>query len=174
MSQNYENDNRSLVLGDTQRAEHLQYCLERYGVEPTFWDTWDLVKRKEGLWIFPRGSFSELQTLKGELREESSGLRLFSGSSFPYKVTHQFGLFCKDVIQKGWVDINEDNGLKVLRREELPSLSSTLTHPGYYLARVEGQFVGIVLLSQGQWVSQVPKSLKAQLPQSLRLTKNSQ
>ncbi len=161
MSQELENS----LLKEEDRAQLIHYLFDRYGITEAFWGSWDFIKRKEGLWLFPRGSYE----LGHQGAEESAGLRLFSGTEFPYKVTHQFGLFCQGVIKKGTIDADHESAVKLLKREVDLDFVTQETRPGYYLIQFEGKFVGVALLSRGKWTSQVPKSLKAQLPQNLSI-----
>ncbi len=164
MSQKFEK-----ILNEQESLELINYCLDRYGVPVSFWTNFLFLKRKEGLWVIPNQYRSFIEELFEMNSYDTAGLRLFSGKNFPYKVTHQFPLFVGSFIQKGKIHVSKEFALKLLFREPLEKDFSEETHPGYYFVYYKDQYIGIALLSRGQWVSQVPKSLTAQLPKSLDL-----
>lgn len=157
------------LLKDNKRVEILEYCEARYGVRSDAFLGWDFVQRKEGIWLHPKGEFKE------EFSEvwESSGLRVLSGKSFPFKMTMGFvHLFFKE-IKKGIVEVDEKAAVILLKRgsldvEEYPAFKE-LTK-GYYVFIFEGKPLGIALKTERELVSQVPKSFAAQLKKELKLS----
>lgn len=157
------------LLDQREREELIQYCQSRYGVRPDFWESYAFIKRKEGVWVLANNCWEQTERLLDCGEVDTIGLRLFSGREFPYKPTHQFPLFLKEELVQGRISIDHDQAKALLKREALAQDFSKETHPGYYMAYYKDQYIGIALLSRGQWVSQVPKSLCAQLSNKISL-----
>lgn len=158
------------LLSPEEREDIIKYCKECYGVELHAWDSFDLFKRKEGIWLTPRGHLEMWQTVASEnVLPDGFGLRILSGKGFPYKVTGEFfKVFCKEITKRK-ITLSEDQALAVVRRKDIVGLETTVGPLGYYLGLFEDKFVGVMLLSKEGWVSQVPKSLTCQLSKSLEL-----
>lgn len=163
------------LLKDDQLREVQDYCLHRYGVALEAWDHFDLIKRKEGLWLLAK---PKLQTktanapqLHSFLKKEAEGrgLRILSGKSFPYKVTSAFYQAFFKHITKGVIEGTEQEALSLLKRQTIATDKYRELNKGYYFFLFKGRFIGIALQTQEGLVSQVPKSLTGQLSKNLEL-----
>lgn len=157
----------SKVLEGLEREAIIDYCLSRYGVTAETWDGLTFVKRKEGIWLHGRGFLPSLMEINGL---ESSGLRILSGRSFPYKVTLAFGLFLGEAIQRGRIEVTKEQALSLIRRESLPETGFESLKKGYYFFYHQGKCLGVALKMEKGLVSQVPKSFTAQMPKSLEVS----
>lgn len=156
------------LLSNEDRHEVITYAETRYGVNPSVWKNLDLIKRKEGVWLIPKGVWSEEE----DHLWESTGLRVLSGKSFPYKITMSFVQTFFPEIMKNKIEVTELEALTFLRRMNIDSEGHKdfqgLTK-GYYIFCFEGKPLGIALKTDRELVSQVPKSFAAQLGKNLKL-----
>lgn len=163
------------LLKDDQLREVQDYCLHRYGVVLEAWDPFDLIKRKEGLWLLakptPDTTKANTPQLHSFLKNEAEGrgLRILSGKSFPYKVTSAFYQAFFKHITKGIIEGTHEEALSLLKRQTVIKDKYRDINKGYYFFVFEGLFIGIALQTQEGLVSQVPKSLTGQLSKNLEL-----
>ena len=158
------------LLSAPEREEVIDYCFSRYGVQKDCWTDYDLIKKKEGLWLIPK--YKHSSELLDYLLEhgENSGLRVLSGKRFPYKVTSQFYQVFHKEVTKGTLSVTEEQGLKLLKRKTLEDQEFEPLAKGYYCCLFKEKFFGIALKATEGLVSQVPKSLTAQLAKDLKLS----
>lgn len=157
------------LLKDKEREDIIGYCLSRYGVDSSTFENLDLIRRKEGIWLMPRGSFDEEQAGVWE----STGLRILSGSEYPFKITMGFIQAFNKNIKKGKLELSESEAIDLLHRKSLSVEDSPLLEElpkGYYIFTYGGKSLGIALKTKGELVSQVPKSFSSQLKKDLKLS----
>ncbi|MCR9203672.1 MAG: hypothetical protein NXH75_03780 [Halobacteriovoraceae bacterium] len=157
------------LLKDKEREEIVGYCLSRYGVESLDFEDLDFLRRKEGIWLIPIGSFKENQADVWE----SSGLRILSGSEYPFKITMGFIQAFNQKIKKGKLEVGEGVAIDLLQRKSLsvdhfPEFQEL--PKGYYIFTFKGKSLGIALKTTRELVSQVPKSFSSQLKRDLKLS----
>lgn len=161
------------LISSEEREKVILYCLECYGVEAKAWSNFDLYKRKEGLWLTPKG-FKESWSCLHEDGEghppEGFGLRVLSGKGFPYKITAAFYQAFKEHITKRLIVLTEKQALATIHRKQIDDLDQGELDYGYYIGIYEGRYMGIILLGREGWTSQVPKSFSSQMSKSLELS----
>ncbi len=153
------------LLNNSDYQMIIDYCHGRYGIPIDCWKSFDLYKRKEGLWLVNKDLSKHIP-----LEEtEGFGLRVFSGKSFPYKITHHFVQVFLKHIDKGFVEVSEKEGDLLLKRSSFDIPSEANAPKGYYICLYKKKFIGIALKTEGSFISQVPKSLTNQLRLDLKL-----
>lgn len=156
------------LLKTNERTQVIDYCFQRYGVDPTYWDHLHFIKTKDALWIVNASMLEFAHNSTNEF--ESLGLRCFSGSSFPYKITDGFVKIFADKITKGHLLLNQDEALSMLRGKTLIDPKwIQMAIDGYVLLFYEGTFIGIGLKKGDHLISQIPKSLRSQLGKNLEI-----
>lgn len=155
------------LLNPIEKSEVTSYCFKNYGVPEQSWHCWDLVKRKEALWLFPKDFYEEFS---GE-NIEVQGLRVFSGKEYPYKVTFAFASIFESMISKGVIELDEALARCLLFRKDFCPMEKELrTLPKrYYFFSYHRKLLGIFLKAEDLIISQVPKKFTAQLPRNLEL-----
>jgi len=155
------------LLNLIEKSEVVSYCLMNYGVPEHAWKSWDLVKRKEALWLFPKGFYEEFS---GEY-VEVQGLRVFSGKKYPYKVTFAFASMFEKFITEGVVELDKELARCLLFRKDFCPVDNELRSlkRRYFFFSYQGKLLGIFLKGEDLIFSQVPKKFSAQLPRSLEL-----
>jgi len=154
------------LLNATERQEIVDYCQDRYAVDPVLWEDLVLKKSSEAVWAFPVELNKFL--LAHALEEaETSGLRILSGKSFPYKITDSFLALFRSAISKGIIELKGDQvgGLLFDKSIELEGEHPSIE--GYVILKYRGYFLGVGLKRGSKIESQIPKKLTNQLSSKL-------
>ncbi len=160
------------LLSTEECEKIIHYCKECYGVDPSVWHNYSLLKKKEGVWVVPHDHLKLWHQVQGspDSFPEGLGLRLFSGKKFPYKITYAFFQLFSSHINKRVIEVSEAQALSLLKRSEVEDLDCEGLNYGYYIGVFKGRLIGIMLLGKEGWVSQVPKSLSGQLRKDLEIS----
>lgn len=157
------------LLNGSEREEIINYCDRLYGVCADDWDGITLMKSSESIWAIPDvvHEFLQINCLDAA---ETSGMRIFSGKKFPYKITDAFiGRFFK-VIKKGTLCLSGSELKKILFEKEIVLESEKDLQNGYVILKYDGIFIGVGLKRGLVITSQVPKKLTNQLSPKLEFS----
>ena len=144
------------------------YCLHRYGVPLEAWANYLLVKTKDALWLINNSMFDFYKD--GSIQYESAGLRCFSGSQFPYKITNGFYSVFREKITKRCLSVEQEDARELLKGGAIDMVERyDLPYDGYVLLFIGDTFFGIGLKKGDHLISQIPKSFRSQLGKNLEI-----
>ncbi len=149
------------LLNESESLEIYNYCKRLYGLNLECWNDKLLLKTKDALWLINK-EMHEFASMN-EVEFESLGIRCFSGSEYPYKITDGFFKVFREDIKKRRMEVTHNQTQKLLKGEEL-ILENGLELPfdGYVLLFYKQLFFGIGLKKGDLLISQIPKSCRSQ------------
>lgn len=134
------------------------YIRQRFGVERSDLDQYSLVQKSGDIWLVSRGLETELET-------ETEGFRFIRVTDRGLKPTTYALQFLGDLISKNVVEIEKEELLKLLRREEM--IDRDLDEDGYVALKYGERIVGCGMYKADVVSSRVPKGRGKELAQIL-------